>query len=338
MWWRALGLEPTANKEEVKKAYSDLIKTIDQDTDIDQFTNVHRAYRLALKSFRQEEKKAPNPEGLVDYDGQTHWYLVELANIYNNPKRRLRTSAWEDLFACMSFIEEKHFLSEYVSFFNEHYALTEDIWAIVEKYYPLSNRKNFRWPEIVSGHLNIKASEIEAMAFDEASNYVTYKIHVFYGILDGDYDRALIFLRMLLDKYNRPELNRWYMVIATELSMEDDVDKAYKRMEADGEGAMATYYRCGYLNRKGQFMEAAGIIRQSPEGMKGSALKVLASEQAYKMGSTKSPDLQLMPWLSLDSTPVKEQKVLAKGGYSGDGGSGAKTGLKRFRLFGGKNR
>ncbi len=59
MWFRVLGVEHSDSKETVKKAYSALIKTIDQDKDIDAFTNVHRAYRMAMKSFQLEEKKVP---------------------------------------------------------------------------------------------------------------------------------------------------------------------------------------------------------------------------------------------------------------------------------------
>lgn len=341
MWWRALGLEPTADKETVKKTYAELVKTIDQATDIDRFTAVHSAYRMALKSFRTEEKRQPNTTGLVDFEGETHWYLLELANIYNNPKRRLKTSSWEDLFACMSFIEEKHFRDAYVAFFNEHYALTEEIWAVIEKHYPLSNKPLFRWPEIIAGHLNIREENLKGLSFEAASNYVIYKIHVFYGILDKDYERALIFLKMLLAHYNEPELNRWHMVIATELGLTEEIEKATTAMTGEGHGAMATYYRCGHLHRQKSWVASAGLLRGCPDTMGASALKTLADEQAYRMGAKKSPDVEAMPWLALESLSAKEEEMLTKGQVRiltkeiGKRQKGSKISLK---LFGGRNK
>ncbi len=334
MWWRALGLESDADKETVKKTYAKLIKTIDQDTDIENFTNVHRAYRLALKSFRDEERVKPT-EGLIDFSDKPHWYLQELAKIYNNPKRRLDAEAWKNLFACMSFIEEKHFLKEYVNFFNEHYALTEDIWALIEKYYPLSKRSDFRWHEIVNGYLNLTPEEIHGMSFDEASNYVTYKIHIFFGILDGDYDRALIFLRMLLPRYDRRDLKHWHLLIAVEANLEDEVEQAFNTMCEDPEEAhMAAYLYGGYLQRKGEMDKAAGLMRQMPEGLRASSEEVLRAEQAFQMGAVKVPDVNLMPWLALDQLSSKDKKALGKGQYgkvNGQTGQGFK-----FKLFGGR--
>lgn len=333
MWWRALGVEPTDDKETVKKAYSALIKTIDQDKDIDTFTNVHRSYRMAMKSFQSEEKKTP--EGLIDYEGQTHWYLQELAKIYNNPIRRLKQGAWKNLFACMSFIEEKHFLSEYVSFFNEHYALTEDIWALVEKYYPLSNRKDFRWTELVNGHLKVSADEIKGLPFDKASSYVTYKIHVFYAIMDRDYDRALIFLRILLTDYDFADINRWYMIIARETGMKEDLDKAYERMSKNPSSLMfADYYYSGYLNRNGDYKGSEAYLKKMDGHIKGSASKVLEQDNTYHLSSNPVAGIDKRPWNQLEAVSLKHQKLLAKGKY--EKVSQSDHGNKRLKLWGGR--
>lgn len=314
MWWRALGLEPTDNKDTVKKAYAALIKTIDQDKDIDTFTNVHRAYRMAMKSFK-DEAAAP-AKGLIDYEGQRHWYLEELAKIYNNPNRRLSTEAWKNLFACMSFIEEKHFLSEYIIFFNEHYALTEDIWALVDIYYPLSNRKEFRWPELVKGLMSVTTDEIDNMTFDQASNYVTYKIHVYYALLDKDYDRALIFLRILLKDYKRSDINHWYLLIATQLDLAEEVPLAYARMLEDPDShARAAYLYAGYLNLKGMWQKSMNIIEEIPLNQRTAYTQSLIEDNQFNMSGTATGDTEHQPWNTLASTPAKMQKLLSKGNY-----------------------
>ncbi len=314
MWWRALGVEPTDDKATVKKAYASLIKTIDQDNDIDTFTNVHRAYRMAMQSFKDE--KGPAPKGLIDYEGQTHWYLEELAKIYNNPNRRLSTEAWKNLFACMSFIEEKHFLSEYITFFNEHYALTEEIWALVDIYYPLSNRKEFRWPELVKGHMTVPSEEIDGLTFDQASNYVTYKIHVYYALLDKDYDRALIFLRILLKDYNRSDINHWYMLITTELDLAEEVQLAYGRMlETPNSLARAGYLYAGYLTLKGDWQKSMNILEEIPEAQRTTNIQSLIMENQYHLTGQTNAEISSRPWISLAGTSAKKQKLLSKGNY-----------------------
>ncbi len=333
MWFRVLGVEHSDSKETVKKAYSALIKTIDQDKDIDAFTNVHRAYRMAMKSFQLEEKKVP--EGLINYEGQTHWYLEELAKIYNHPIRRLNHKAWKNLFACMSFIEEEHFLSQYVSFFNEHYALTEDIWALVEKYYPLSNCQDFRWSELVKGHLKITTAEIDRLPIDQASNYVTDKIHVFYAIMDRDYDKAMIFLRRLLAEYDYEDLNRWYMLIATEIGLIDEISTAYEKMSVNTAGQiLGDYYYSGYFNRTGEYQKSEERLKAMGSDIKGSASNLLSHDNKYHLSEVATAGAEKMPWNEIEAASTKKQKLLAKGNYQK--AISTDHGNKRLKLWGGR--
>lgn len=330
MWWRALGVKATDDKETVKKAYSTLIKTVDQDKDIEQFTNIHRSYRMAMKSFKKEDHNAP--EGLIDYNDEAHWYLLELAKIYNNPKRRLNTADWRNLFACMSFIEEKHFLSQYVLFFNEHYALTEDIWALIEKYYPLSNKKEFRWPELVKGHMRISEQEIQGLPFDRASNYVTYKIHSYYALLDGDYDRSLLFIQLLLKDYNKKDINRWYLLCVIELGLSDEVVEGYNRLRnMSGSTYMADYIYAGYLMGEGDYDKAQELLSGMSEENQDSRIRELLDECHGKVLPHHKVHHKNKPWLELEVVSAKSRKLLAKGDYTkalqSDGG-------RKFKLWG----
>ena len=314
MWWRALGVAPTDNKETVKKAYAALIKTVDQDKDIEAFTNIHSAYRMAMKSFKKTE--ADGPSGLIDYEGQAHWYLLELAKIYNNPKRRLKTEAWKDIFACMSFIEEKHFLSQYVSFFNEHYALTEDIWTLIEKYYPLSNRSDFRWSELVKGYMKVTADEIKDLSFEEASSYVTYKILSYYAILDGDYLRSLDFLKMLSVYPDHKDISRWYLLCVTELNLKEAVEEAYFRLrQIDRSTYMADYLYSGYLMKGEDYTRAQELLAAIDEDNQDSRIRSLIDECEGHMSHQHQGSHINKPWLELDGQSPKVQKILEKGDY-----------------------
>ena len=333
MWWRALGVKSTDDKETVKKAYAALIKTIDQDLDIDTFTKVHSAYRMAMKSFAKEE--AITPTGLIDYEGQVHWYLEELNKIYTNPKRRLNTSAWNNLFACMSFIEEKHFLAGYVTFFNEHYALTDEIWELVDKYYPLSNRKEFLWPELVKGFLRIKAKEIEGLPFDEASAYVTDKIHAYYALLDEDYEKAQICLLKLMKDHSSDDLNRWYLVTVIQIGSSDDVEAAYRRMKASEVGCfLSNYLYAGHLYRAGDYQGAQNILSEIPAQDIRDYMQTLMDDSHYQVSTQLTEAVKKMPWNVLETVSSKKLKLLSKGNYHK--ASQADDGGILMKLWGGR--
>lgn len=183
MWWHILGLEQNTDLKTLKRVYAKRIRELDQDQDIDEFTRVNEAYRQGVQSF-SGEKTSLSVSGVSD--GR---YLRELHDLYHSSKR-LKPHMWINLFNCMSFVEEEDFEKRYLSFFNEHYELTDEVWQIIRKKYPLMDHKEFLWKEVCSDHFPCASKELEGREWEEAKDYIKDKIKIFQTMCRMEYSLA----------------------------------------------------------------------------------------------------------------------------------------------------
>ena len=311
MWWHILGVNADDDEHTVKKAYAEMIKDVDQDKEIDTFTKIHQAYRMALKSFKKEAK---TQSGLSMYDGAEGWYLRELDKIYRDPRKRLKVNAWINLFACMSFQEEEKFKKEYVDFFNEHYYLTEDIWQVVEKNYPLSNKKNFMWHELINGEFILKSNETTDMAPVTAMTYVETKIDLYFAVLNKSYRKGLRMAKSVVELGEDSHIWQWYLISAMGADKKDEALVAYnglKRLDHD----MAAYLYGGYVSSLKQYDEAMKVLTSitSDGGMEVAAN--LVKEAGQSRLQEKDEAVCSLPWHELEEINPKMKKLLGSGEY-----------------------
>lgn len=234
MWWHSLEVNSDADERTVKKAYAKKIKEIDQETEIDEFTRIHADFRMAMKSFKNKSKKRT---GLLEYQEEAGWYLEGLERIYRQASKRLDVSAWKNLFACMSFKEEKEFIDDYVEFFNDHYFLTDEIWALVERNYPLGNQQNFKWKDQCNGHLKVGEEEVKKLSYDKAVTFVEYKIRIYYAFIGKDYKTAIDLFEALdvgdMVDDMKCDLRRWYLIMAGETGDLQRLQAAYQLLKSN---------------------------------------------------------------------------------------------------------
>jgi len=334
MWWHVLGVEPTDDEKTVKKAYAVLIKDIDQDRQIDEFTKIHQAFRMAMKSFKTE---VTNESSMRLYEDSSSSYLLELSKQYQDPNKRLNCVLWKNLFACMSFQEEEKFKAEYITFFNEHYFLTEEIWDIVEQQYPLKEQKSFLWKDLCNGNFRIQSKEIENFTPKQANIYVECKVRFYYAWIKKKFEEAYSIVQeginVILGTNNMPstnnmsgtnllELYRFSLCTAIELSREEEIKRAYDIILSFEAGhnettnvAWASYYYAGYMLKKGQIKQSLELIQSIPEAVRDTRTKALYSHINSMLTQIYDEGVNLMPWNELQALSKKKIKQLSSGNY-----------------------
>lgn len=277
MWWHILQTEATADEKTVKRAYAKILRTIDQDTQIEEFTKLNEAYRMAIKSF----KKGFDKDKLFFGEENLMMYERGLEKIYGSPKRRLRLKNWKNLFACMSFKEEEQFGKKHVEYFNQHYFLTDEIWNFIEKYYPLSHQKDFKWNELRNGDFSVTEAEVKEFSEENAIDYVEKKILIYYKILNKSYSLALEMIGEFTEKFYISEDIALYMMICLgELEKMEELKSFYNTAKNQvNSSELLDYYYNGYT----------------------------------KKGNENTDEI--LPWMELDRLSNKQKKLLIAGDF-----------------------
>jgi len=312
MWWHVLEVESSADEKTVKKAYAKIIRGIDQDTDIEEFTRINDAYRLATKSFKKELRSR-----LLLGEANESFYINALNKIYSSPRRRLRSSYWKNIFACMTFKEEEEFSHSCVEFFNEHYILPKEVWTLINKNYLLGKHKLFKWKELSEGIFSVTNRELEGMESQEALDFLEGKIKAFYLMLDKDYDTAISIIKVMVDGglYDKQVL-KWLMVGVMGRGDPDEVFATYKMIKLkDPTCSMVDLCYAAYLTVQGANAKSLSLLNKIDESMNEELLSILIAENKYYLGEDNQEPLSYMPWNEIESLNKKERKALSSGHY-----------------------
>ncbi len=173
MWWHILGVEQKVDLKTIKRVYAKRLRDLDQDRDIDAFTKVNEAYKQAVQSFNTEKLQWSAVSIVAD------GYLSELHHLYHSEKR-IQPQAWINQFNCMSFAEEADFDKRCISFFNDHYELTDEVWQVIRTRYPIMEHKEFKWKELCSEHFACSLKEVDGLPWNKAASYIKDKIQLFF--------------------------------------------------------------------------------------------------------------------------------------------------------------
>lgn len=311
MWWHILGVESTSDKATVKKAYAKIIKEVDQDNDIDGFTKIHQAYREAMKSFKEVVETKENEYKYTEYSDE---YMNYLDKIYTNKKKRLNPKIWADIFACMSFKEEESFKDKYVEFFNNHYLLIDEIWALVDKQYPLNDQKNFKWIDLYNGSFSLSVEELSKVPKNKQCDYVEDKINIYYNMMNKNNEQALIKIKAFINDYKNNEISQWYMVIAIALKNQEEIECAYERLINNPETMFDGYYQmAGYLTSIGEFAKSKSIL--SNLAYENDYINRIIDENELGLQGKEGEKANRLPWTELKYCSKKKMKLLSQGNY-----------------------
>ena len=312
MWWHILGVEADSDKAIVKKAYAKIIKKVDQDNDIDEFTRIHQAFRMAMKSFRHAEVAKVNEQ---IYSESSDDYIYFLNEIYLDETKRLNPKIWKDTFACMSFKEEESFKDKYIEFFNEHYLLIDEIWKLVDQQYPLSGQKSFKWADLYNGTFSISIDELVDIPKNKRCHYVKQKVSIYYKIMSKNYEKALLIIKEFLSEFNDKHICRWYMSVAMSLNSIEEIEKAYKLLLNNEETRYEAYYmKAGYLTSIGDYQESKSVISQISET--NIFIDRINDENEQGLQAKEISSVNRLPWTELKNISKKKVKLLSSGNFT----------------------
>lgn len=312
MWWHILEVNAEADKTEVKKAYAQIIKGVDQDNDIDEFTKIHQAFRMAMKSFKNKEEIKEKEHIYIELSDE---YINVLDRLYNSKSKRLNPKAWKDIFACMSFKEEESFAKEYIKFFNEHYLLIDEIWKLVDEHYPLGEQNEFKWKDLFNGSFSINKAEVEQVDKSLQHQYVEEKISIYYAILNKDFERALDLIKTFIDNYPSHNISKWYMRVAMALNNDQEVDLAYKVLSAASNDPMdGLYMIAGYCNKHGDFNKSKNYLSSIKDD--NIYIDLLSKQNEQAISNKEIAPANRLPWTEIDLCKKKKQKLFSSGNYN----------------------
>jgi len=330
MWWHILEIEQTSDIKAIKKAYAKLIRLLDQDEDIDEFTKVNDAYREAIGTLAEQRKK----DSFISSGQSDREYLEALHELYNHPTKRFNIDEWKNIFACMSFIEEEDFANNFTYFFNEHYYLTDEIWNYMTSIYPLMEQKNFRWKDLCTDNFMCSNEEIKGLSVDEVLEYVNEKVTVFMIMSRMEYENASKKIMTFIERFGiSGDMAQWYMVCALFSQKHSDVETIINKIDESKEYDSTRFLYAQYLFQIGYDKEAKQQLLGLPDHLMVKQRQFLLSDIEIRQGGPNSENIS---WLGLENLSSKEIKLLSTGQYKkilGKGkrfGKGSVFGLYRY--------
>lgn len=95
--WQQLGIEPTTNLREIKKAYALKLKKIDQDTQPDQFISLREALQIAQSEaeYRLFDQKE-NQDSILSGDQITNYSIEQNESTQENEINESPNTSLED--------------------------------------------------------------------------------------------------------------------------------------------------------------------------------------------------------------------------------------------------
>ena len=136
--WQILQIEPTRDKNALKKAYRKILVTVHPEDDPEGFRKLREAYEEALRLAEcPEEPIEPAP------DTPRGKMIKAMQEIYASFFRRVRTEEWETLLSepyAVSLETSEEAMLTLLDFLMEHYNLPHQVYALIDRHYDLSER------------------------------------------------------------------------------------------------------------------------------------------------------------------------------------------------------
>lgn len=267
MWWDVLVVDKNVDKKTLKRAYLKLIRTIDQDKDIAEFTKIRDAYELALRDIKSKENINKNKDLIKEYmssdwnkqedQGQQRQQIPRhislLLEVYNNIEKRLNIDEWKKAFEEFSLKEELAFNKEYIWFFNRYYRNSKYIWDYINSEYQLINQQDFIWSFLIDGTLEIKYREYHKVPVELKDDFFEDYIQGFRLFNLSKYNEAALHLNKIR-KYEIENKNMIKICMLTgyevcDLDLFNQYKSVLKKSKISGDRKYAEYYEVKFKKK-----------------------------------------------------------------------------------------
>ena len=191
--WEILKIEPTRDKDALKKAYRRQLVTVHPEDDPEGFQALRAAYEEAVRLAEQPleveggpEEESPGRPEAIDINTPAGRNLVAMQKLYASFFRRVQVSEWEKLlsdpfFTSIDTAEEAVILL--LDFVMEHYMLPHQVFKLLQERFSLNEQRE----ELLERYPFRFLDYIEANAFyPDAVDFT-----LFEGPEEYDYDSLI---------------------------------------------------------------------------------------------------------------------------------------------------
>lgn len=161
--WHILGIEPTTDKDELKKAYRKKLSITNPEDNQEGFIALRRAYEEALAqaersisffdrvdskhgdSNTKEDEADIEIENKDDTKTVDELLLDRLSNIYNSFSARINVDSWVELFQEQEFFsidKSEHSFNILLRFLMDKFFLPKDVWKVICDTFNVEQRRN----------------------------------------------------------------------------------------------------------------------------------------------------------------------------------------------------
>ena len=181
--WTILGIGQTDDKDAIKQAYRERLKSVNPEEDADGFMELRNAYEEAIASCDRQEAL---PDDMEDEDSEglqpPRTELTDkLEQLYNDYPNRIRVDAWRELFredAFVSLDTEAEALEELLVFMMGHYRMPDAVFREIVDRFDIALRKEdllVKFPEdYISYILGVAARKQDSFAYEYLTGDYTY--------------------------------------------------------------------------------------------------------------------------------------------------------------------
>ena len=135
--FQVLGISPTKDIKEIKRAYSNMLRLHSPETDPDGFQKVREAYEQAIAKANEAEEQ---PEPLTPVDE----FMAKFKEYYDNFEKRIDENTWRELLdsdICCNIETGKEISERILAFIMENYNYPYEIWTLFNSYFSWTSKK-----------------------------------------------------------------------------------------------------------------------------------------------------------------------------------------------------
>jgi len=262
-----LGIEPTTDTKELKRAYTRLLKQYPPETNPDKFQEIRDAYEQAL-ALQKDGNLTQNQTS----EDPIEQFLLQLKAIYDDYNSRVDTGAWQQLLdadVCHHIDTRETIQQELLTFLMDNYYLPHQVWVLFNEHFAWDQNKDKLYEQYHPNFVNYLLSRIERdnfFRYEELVGCEAGQQDVFIqeynsgmnAIDNFDYYAAYQAMKKAEEICpNHPDLLiLWARYDMATGKLEEAYQTLNQLVERDQDDYDAHYYRANLLFRMGRFTEA----------------------------------------------------------------------------------
>lgn len=202
--WDILKINPTKDKEEIKKAYLNKLSIVHPEDDEEGFKNLRKSYEEALKEADKDE--------IIDNDNTPIGIWIKKINkVYDKFSLRINEEAWQNLLnddVCYALDTKEDASEKLLEFLMDNFRFPQKIWILLNNYFEWTEQKEELYEKFPYNFI------------DYVNNRVQYTDVLNYELFEN-----------IDDNKNYDEWIEFYFKIKQELN-ERNLDEAKKYLES----------------------------------------------------------------------------------------------------------